>query len=109
MKQEGTEKRRHEGPEVGSSSHSQAEEPAAGTAVMLDHVRAVDFTKHHEGHPAGGPHGLPLNGPAGTRPQLTGSRTQHQQLQHQHAAALLQAGDGVEACEGWCRWDPPRR
>lgn len=52
-------------------SHRQAEEPAAWTAVMLDHMRAMDFTKHHERHPAGRPHGLSFYRPIGTSPQLT--------------------------------------
>lgn len=55
----------------GMLSHRQAEEPTAWTAVMLDHMRAMNFAKHHERHPAGGPHGLSFNRPIGTRPQLT--------------------------------------
>lgn len=52
-------------------THCQAEEPTAWTAVMLDHMRAMDFAKHHERHSAGWPHGLSFYRPIGTSPQLT--------------------------------------
>ena len=31
----------------------------------------MDVAKQHEGHPTGGPHGLPFDRPIGTSPQLT--------------------------------------
>lgn len=55
----------------GLNPHSQAEESTPRTAVMLDHVWAMDITEHHEGHPTGRPHRLPFYGSIGTSSQLT--------------------------------------